>query len=587
MLKATSSTSEMASTSKIPSPSSQRAESLEPVPELQRENVLLETPKGLSMYEAPRNLGVPEVDKGFEAPEIDTRFMMPERHRDFVSSEPYRDYSQPRVQRDFVVPDTSRERMYMMRSEKRMVGPGSKDAPKFKSSHPQELRRFIGRMEDLWEEAGVTDDTKKKTMIGKYADVACEEEWQYLDKYDDGTWEEFKKELIANYPEAAAAERGTPERIRQLCAETFNIRLGDLTSLYRFRRAFMTEARKLQVPPVAMANRELVELFIGCLSEVLASAVFQYLGNTVTSTKARTINGHVVPRRPEDKYDLDDVCKAAIHVSENSQGIYNMMKKESSSKSSDREVFMFEQPVSESKNLSAKVEEMEGVQALERDKLDSMNKMITTRIGELENLMKTLVAQNHAKGDCKSGNCKMHETSSNLAQRGGKPLDNEKCFWCGLFGHFQADCEDLKNQIRIGNVKLNHEGKLRLRDGSFIPKYPTEASLKERVERHYARKPSQYYYGEYEDNDPTPSAAPSILGSGNDADKRIIAQLKAELDLRKREEALALKQKMLEENEKKFGRASSSTRTTNIRELLEQLSDEELTAIKTAKSDFN
>ena len=44
---------------------------------------------------------------------------------------------------------------------------------------------------------------------------------------------------------------------------------------------------------------------------------------------------------------------------------------------------------------------------------------------------------------------------------------------------------------------------------------------------------------------------------------------------------------MLEENEKKFGRASSSTRTTNIRELLEQLSDEELTAIKTAKSDFN
>ena len=65
----------------------------------------------------------------------------------------------------------------------------------------------------------------------------------------------------------------------------------------------------------------------------------------------------------------------------------------------------------------------------------------------------------------------MHEPNSNPVQKGGKTLENEKCFWCGIFGHFQADCEDLKTQIRIGTVKLNHEGKLRLKDGFFIPKY--------------------------------------------------------------------------------------------------------------------
>jgi hypothetical protein len=137
---------------------------------------------------------------------------------------------------------------------------------------------------------------------------------------------------------------------------------------------------------------------------------------------------------------------------------------------------------------------------------------------------------------------------------------------------------------------MNHEGKLRLKDGSFIPKHPMDASLKERVEKHYARRPSQFFYGEYDDHDPAPSAATSVLsqllGSSNDADKRTIAQLKAELDLRKREEALELKQKLLEKGDKMVEQTSGSVRTTNVLELLGQLSDEELAAIKAAKSGF-
>ena len=105
-------------------------------------------------------------------------------------------------------------------------------------------------------------------MIGKYADQDSEEEWVAFDSFEDEySWEEFKAELIENYPEAAAAERGTPARIRQICAETGKVRLGDMTSLYSFRRSFMSEAKKLRKPPAAMANRELVELFISCLSE--------------------------------------------------------------------------------------------------------------------------------------------------------------------------------------------------------------------------------------------------------------------------------------------------------------------------------
>jgi hypothetical protein len=91
-------------------------------------------------------------------------------------------------------------------------------------------------MEDLWQEAKVTDDQAKKAMIGKYADQESEEEWTAFDSFSDGySWEEFKEELIENYPEAAAAERGTPSRIRQICSKAGKIEQGDMTALYAFR----------------------------------------------------------------------------------------------------------------------------------------------------------------------------------------------------------------------------------------------------------------------------------------------------------------------------------------------------------------
>src|SRR5277367_6281102 len=146
---------------------------------------------------------------------------------------------------------------FEMVENKKMVAPGTRDAPNFDSKKPQELRRFLLRMEDLWEAAGIKEDDEKKVSLGKYADPDSEEEWKALETYESGsTWEEFKDELLENYPEAAAAERGTPMRIRQVCYDARGIRLGDLATLYAFRRAFLAEAKKLAKPPAAISNRE-------------------------------------------------------------------------------------------------------------------------------------------------------------------------------------------------------------------------------------------------------------------------------------------------------------------------------------------
>ena len=118
---------------------------------------------------------------------------------------------------------------------KAMIAHNTRNAPRFPSKKPQELQWFLRIMEDLWQGAGIVDDDVKKTMVGKYANQESEEEWTASETYEAGnSWTEFKDELIENYPKAAAAERGTPARIRQLCSETRDIILGDFVVLYAF-----------------------------------------------------------------------------------------------------------------------------------------------------------------------------------------------------------------------------------------------------------------------------------------------------------------------------------------------------------------
>jgi hypothetical protein len=158
-----------------------------------------------------------------------------------------------------------------------------------------------------------------------------------------------------------------------------------------------------------------------------------------------------------------------------------------------------------------------------------------------------------------------------------------------MLGHFQADCEDLKSQIRAGNVKINAEGRLRLRDGSLIPNIPAGGTLKEKVDRHNSKKPSQYFYGSYEEEDPIPTSATPFsaqyLHVTEEPEKRR-ARLERELDLREKEEALDLKILALERKEKKLEQASGSARATNAIDLLSSLTEDEIAAIKAARAGF-
>jgi flagellar motility protein MotE (MotC chaperone) len=109
------------------------------------------------------------------------------------------------------------------------------------------------------------------------------------------------------------------------------------------------------------------------------------------------------------------------------------------------------------------------------------------------------------------------------------------------------------------------------------------------VERHYSRRPSQFFYGEYEDNDPVSPAIPKyasqFLHTSEDADRRV-ARLEADFELRKKEEALEWRRRKLEQEERKIEQSSGNSKTANVVDVLGQLTDDEIAAIKAARAGF-
>jgi hypothetical protein len=488
---------------------------------------------------------------------------------------------------------------------KSMIAPSARDAPKFSSRRPQELRRFVRGMEDLWREAGIEDDEDKKESIGKYADQESEEEWRALESFPRGyTWEEFKRELIENYPEAAEAERGTPARIKQICRDTRDIRLGDLAALYAFRRQFMTEAKKLNKDPPAMANRELVELFIGSLSSSFTAALLQYLGNKAeqrptTLSKAEqkqpeTSGTRVVARRPEDKYDLEEVCKAAVQVSENSQGIFSLMNvHDSGSDKRSTKMNQYQlQPAGDTNVMVQKLESLENKQAEEKDRIDIVNKNLDSKFTALEDMMKNFM--NQVQTNSRKEQVPQYDPNSGirLGQAGSVPrwmpngrINNfegeNKCFYCGGRNHYIPECDEFKIDLKAGRIKLNDEGKMRMPDGGYVPNMPNGATIKERMERYNGRKQNQFYCG-YDDNGEIPEEMmpryPSqFINMAEDP-----AHRRARLELQLKEEELELRKLKLEREEKKREQTGKSSRSVQLLDLINQIEQEE-----NSKSGFN
>ena len=121
---------------------------------------------------------------------------------------------------------------------------------------------------------GITGDQDQKEWIRYYADQRSSDEWTVLETYPigEGSFEEFKEELISHYPEATDSAEGSITRLDKLCAKSRPLTAENLSAMLEFIRGFKFEGRKL-LNNRCISNREIVTKFLSCLDADLKRTV--------------------------------------------------------------------------------------------------------------------------------------------------------------------------------------------------------------------------------------------------------------------------------------------------------------------------
>ncbi|KAK0434411.1 uncharacterized protein EV420DRAFT_1653997 [Desarmillaria tabescens] len=332
----------------------------------------------------------------------------------------------------------------MSTSTQKMPRPTSRDVPKFDSDEPENLRHFLGQMEDLFSDYSITDDDEKKKKLVRYTDAHTKEEWQALDEYTSGTFAEFKEAVLKNYPEAADAETGTWERLTQISRKFSNIGSDERETYLKFKRRFLTEAKKLQKPPALVTIRELVEKF----TESLSPSFREHIGAASTATPVK---------RREDMHTLEEVVAEADDIAFNTSTSY-LLSLTSTSMSSTG--------VTSGPGIKAEMEEVKQQVATLLDRIDAV-------------IMPPLPRQSRSQND-----------------NSGSGSSDFLCWYDWKPGHFVKDCQNCQKHIVEGLLKVVNN-RFVMADGSPIPREPAQLSPMDQVlARHNSRKQEQLFWEE-------------------------------------------------------------------------------------------
>jgi hypothetical protein len=198
---------------------------------------------------------------------------------------------------------------------RKMPKPGEKNAPTFDTGKPEELGRFFERMEDWFADEGIESDLDKKRRIVRYLDPDSEVQWKALSKFMNGTFEEFRIQVMASYPKAEEIMKGSVTALKKKIAKIGPVAADDRDELLNLVRIMTAEVLKLKkIQPPIHTNRELVELFLGRLDTDFASRVANKL-SVHRLLNAQNQVEDIEARNTEDMYDIDDVMDMAKHTS--------------------------------------------------------------------------------------------------------------------------------------------------------------------------------------------------------------------------------------------------------------------------------
>ena len=363
-------------------------------------------------------------------------------------------------------------------SSKTMPLPGSRGAPNFDKDKPIELLRFIEQMEDLFREYGVDGDQAKKRYLGKYTDQKTEFEWRAFDTYDSSsTYEEFKTALIDDYPEAKMAGKGTLSNLRKICKEHQRIHVDDFAELKSLTRSFKAEQKLLLKPPALVSNRELVDLFLGCLKEAFRAQVEHSLNIQLSKdSKKRSVDDDKA-RRPEDPYDILEVIEMAETIAGRAQGATSSSAPRHGVNTTEvkatREHATHTTPTVNIK-LEDDLRDLNNKIALLMDKFTSSERAQQSALQasrqEMNRLVESLMHQHVTTAPA------VRQTQSTWK------VGPDGCWYCEEPGHFAMNCPHREEHIRTGKIKISGNKMFFALTGQPVPRGTNGKSAKTIVE---------------------------------------------------------------------------------------------------------
>lgn len=337
-----------------------------------------------------------------------------------------------------------------MTNPRSMPKPGEKNAPSFDPEKPEELGRFFDRLEEWFEDDNIKEDADKKKKTVRYLDVHSEIQWKAFSKYSEGTYAEFKAQVMAAYPKAEEVMKGSVSALKRKIKKIGPIEADERDELLSLIRIMTAEVAKLtKITPPIHTNRELVELFLGRLTADFAKRVAQKLSvhRLVSSTNPGP--GPLKDRNPEDMYDIDEVMEMAKHTSLENANPFGKFLWSGAANIPEANVKLEEAVarLADSVNLQTQY-----------------NKQLEQKLTSLQSVMNQPRQQPVGGFAAQMGYGRgLMPTSGNIQSR-----PPEECFYC-RGSHRVNECELALKHLDMGWIKRT-DNRLTLPDGSRIPR---------------------------------------------------------------------------------------------------------------------
>jgi aspartyl protease/uncharacterized protein DUF4100 len=327
-----------------------------------------------------------------------------------------------------------------------MPSRGERSAPTVDISRPRTLIRFFKELEPLFARAGITTEQDKKEQVVKYVDMELEDVWERYPEFKDNakTYNDFKKAIIAHYPEASGEYMYSPKDLDILIVERFRNGIRTLDELTDFHNKFEAITSWLK-DGTHITEQEASRAYV---------KAFQPYFWDLIENRLSILHPNVHPYDPYPMKDVYDVARAIL------QGSYRGAHRQYALASAHA-MEPFQSPSSVPPIVSNGTPEP-------MIKMENFGAIIS----EFTKTMAEILNQTRSRNNY---------TSSSR---------NVSCNMCGG-DHYIKDCKVVDEYVAAGKCRRNIEGKVVLSTGAYVPREIPGTLLQERVDEWHRRNPGQ------------------------------------------------------------------------------------------------